>query len=80
MGSKSNAYDISAQIVETVAQDDPNTYQVYKQINSSWKNVKSYLVMLTEQKFIEKVDEHYYVTNEGLRFLKLYKNLRGSLK
>jgi predicted transcriptional regulator len=73
-----NNLDISADILHVSQTGAKKTQIVYK-ANLNFMIVKKYLRNLIEKGFIEKEDNLYFTTNEGVSFLESYEEFSSGI-
>ncbi len=70
-----NNMDITAELLYVAKNGARKTHLVYK-ANLNFVLIKKYLVRLTENGLLESVDERFYTTDKGARFLDQYEIMK----
>ncbi len=70
-----NNVDISAELLYVAKNGARKTHLVYK-ANLNFVLIKKYLARLTENGLLESVDEIFYTTDKGARFLDQYEIMK----
>ena len=70
-----NNIDISAELLHVAKNGARKTHLVYK-ANLNFVLIKKYLASLTENGLLESVDEIFYTTDKGARFLDQYEIMK----
>ena len=70
-----NKLDISAELLYVAKNGAKKTHLVYK-ANLNFMLVKKYLARLTENGLLESVNEIFYTTDKGARFLDQYEIMK----
>ncbi len=70
-----NNIDISADLLYVAKNGAKKTHLVYK-ANLNFMLIKEYLARLTENGLLESVDEIFYTTDKGTRFLDQYEIMK----
>ena len=70
-----NNIDITAELLYVAKNGARKTHLVYK-ANLNFMLIKKYLVRLTENGLLESVDERFYTTDKGTRFLDQYEIMK----
>ena len=70
-----NKLDISAELLYVAKNGAKKTHLVYK-ANLNFMLVKEYLARLTENGLLKSVDEIFYTTDKGARFLDQYEIMK----
>ncbi len=70
-----NNMDITAELLYVAKNGARKTHLVYK-ANLNFVLIKKYLVRLTENGLLESVNERFYTTDKGARFLDQYEIIK----
>ncbi len=70
-----NNMDITADLLYVAKNGARKTHLVYK-ANLNFMLIKKYLVRLTENGLLESVNERFYTTDKGARFLDQYEIIK----